>query len=194
MLAQAEHIGSGDTSHRAAAIDDVNDPAAWCSFCWTTEPVFCAGGEIIVLRVVGEVDMCALSILQAALGVGLDRHPAHLLVDLTRVTFCSAQGLALLIQTGRTASETATSFAVCGVPPQIYRVWTLVGDDDLPICYLTTDAAVTVIQGRRLRLSAAVSATCGTDELRAAADPPGSVAGRRGSVHTAGTGRLQLRQ
>lgn len=159
MSAQAERIGSGDTSHRAAAIRNVNDPAAWCSFCWTTESVFCAAGEIIVLRVVGEVDMCTRSILQAALGVGLDCHPAHLLVDFTRVTFCSAQGLALLIQTGRTAAEEATSFAVCGVPPQIYRAWTLVGDDDLPICYLTTDAAVTVIQGRQLRLSAAVSAT-----------------------------------
>ncbi len=162
MSAHIERIGSGDISHRAAAVGRINDSVAWSSLCCGRESVFCAAGEIIVLRVGGEVDLCTLPILQAALGAGLDRRPAHLLVDLAGVTFCSAQGLDLLIQIGRTAAEKAVSFAVVGVPPQLYRVWTLLGDGDLSIRHPTIDSAMTAIHGRRLRLNSAASATCST--------------------------------
>lgn len=64
------------------------------------------------------------------------------------MTFCSAWGLDLLIQTGHTTAESPTSFAVSGVPPQIDRIWTLIGDGDLPIRYRNTEAAMTAIQGR----------------------------------------------
>ncbi|MFN2534631.1 MAG: STAS domain-containing protein, partial [Pseudonocardiaceae bacterium] len=61
----------------------------------------CAAGEIIVVRVVGEVDLCTIPILQTALDKSLGQYPAHLLVDLARTTFCSAQGLDLLTRTHR---------------------------------------------------------------------------------------------
>jgi anti-anti-sigma factor len=145
MSVQPGHIGSGDLPHRAVTISVVNDPAAWCFFCCTTESLLCTAGEVIVLRVEGEVDLCTLPILQAAVGEGLDHHPAHLLVDLAGMTFCSVQGLELLIQTSRITTDNATSFAVSGVPPRIDRVWTLVGDRDLPIRHRSTAAAMTAI-------------------------------------------------
>ncbi len=145
MSMQPKHPGSGDTCYRAATTGENNDPAAWCSFCCTTESLLCAVGEIIVVRVAGEVDLCTLPVLQAALGEGLDHHPTHLLVDLARMTFCSARGLDLLIHIGHTTAETATRFAVCGVAPQIDRVWALAWDGDLPIRHRSTAAAMTAI-------------------------------------------------
>jgi uncharacterized protein (UPF0218 family) len=77
-LLQEHTTRSEDIPHRAATIADANDPATWRSFSCTTESVLCAADEIIVLRVEGDVDLCTLPILQAALGEGLDRYPAHL--------------------------------------------------------------------------------------------------------------------
>jgi anti-anti-sigma factor len=118
MSVQSEHTGSGDLPYRAVTTGDTNGPAVWCSFYCRLESSLCVAGEIIVLRVEGELDLCTLPILQAALGECLDQHPAHLLVDLAGMTFCSAQGLGLLIQTGCTTADKATSFAVSGVLPR----------------------------------------------------------------------------
>ncbi|MCU1609753.1 MAG: hypothetical protein QOH09_2821 [Pseudonocardiales bacterium] len=145
-LLQEHTTRSEDIPHRAATIADANDPATWRSFSCTTESVLCAADEIIVLRVEGDVDLCTLPILQAALGEGLDRYPAHLIVDLARMTYCSARGFDLLTQTRHITADTATSYAVSGVPPQIDRIWTLVWDGDLPIRHRSTAAAMTAIQ------------------------------------------------
>jgi hypothetical protein len=83
-----------------------------------------------------------LPILHAALDGGLDQYPAHLVVDLARMTFCSVRGLDLLTQIGRIAAAAATGYAVAGVSPQIHRVWTLCWGSDRPIHYPSTAAAV----------------------------------------------------
>jgi anti-anti-sigma regulatory factor len=121
--------GSGDIPHRAVTTGDIDDPAAgWCSLSCTTESSPDAAGEIIVLRVVGEGDLSTVSILRAALGEGLQAHPAAVLVDLTRMVFGSAPGLDLLTQSGHTAAGHPTSFAVRGVSSQLDRVWSLGGE------------------------------------------------------------------
>lgn len=145
MSAQPEHTGSGDFAY-PATLAEFSDPAVWWSFSCTTESLrCCAAGKIIVLRVEGEVDLCTLPTLRAALGGSLDQHPVHLLVDLARMAFCSAWGLDLLTQTGRTAAENATGYAVSNVLPQIDRVWTLCWDDDLPVRYRNIATALTAI-------------------------------------------------
>lgn len=106
----------------------------------------CAAGEIIVLRVAGEVDLCTVPILHAALEEGLKRDPAHLVVDLAQMTFCSVRGLDLLTQTRRIATAKATGYTVTGVPPHIHHVWTLCWGDDLPIRYHNTAAALSAIR------------------------------------------------
>jgi hypothetical protein len=62
------------------------------------------------------------------------------------MTYCSARGFDLLTQTRHITADTATSYAVSGVPPQIDRIWTLVWDGDLPIRHRSTAAAMTAIQ------------------------------------------------
>lgn len=141
MSVQPGHAGSGETLH-----PDIDGPAAGSVLSCAIESVQCTAGEIIVLRVSGEVDLCTISILQAALDASLDQRPAYVVVDLAQMTFCSMRGLDLYTQTGRIAAATATGYAVTGVLPQIHRVWTLCWGGDCPVRYRSTAAAVLGIQ------------------------------------------------
>jgi anti-anti-sigma factor len=146
MSAQPEHTRPGGFPY-PLTLAEFYEPAAWCSFSCTIESRCYAAGEIIVLWVEGEVDLCTLPTLAAALDESLDQYPAHLLVDLGRVPFCAVRGLDLLTQTGRTVAENAIGYAVTGVLPQIDRVWTLCWDGDhLPVRYPSTTAAITAIR------------------------------------------------
>lgn len=138
---QPEHTGAGETLP-----PDIHGSAAGFLLSGAIESSQCAASEIIVLRVSGEVDLYTIPILQAALDASLDQRPAYLIVDLAQMTFCSARGLDLLTQTGRTAAATATRYAVTGVLPRINRVWTLCWGEDRPTCYPSTTAAVLGIQ------------------------------------------------
>lgn len=143
MSVQLEHPGSGETLH-----PDIDVLDAGSLLSCAIESFQCTEGEITVLRVSGEVDLCTLPILHAALDGSLDQYPAHLVVDLARMTFCSARGLDLLTQTGRIATEKEIGYAVTGVLPQIHRAWTLCWGSDRPICYRSTPAAITKIRFR----------------------------------------------
>ena len=145
MLVQPESSVKPESEDAAAvAIEDINNPAAWCS-C-TTESLLCSAGKIIVLRVEGEIDLCTLPILRAALDDSLDQDPDHLVVDLARMTFCFVRGLALIAHAGHTAAEKVTGYAVSAVPPQVDRVWALLWEGDLPVRYRSAAAAVTAIR------------------------------------------------
>jgi anti-anti-sigma factor len=130
MSVQPEHTGSGETLH-----PDIDGLAAGSLLSGAIEPSQCAAGEIIVLRVSGEVDLCTIPILQAALDASLDQGPAYLVVDLAQMTFCSVRGLDLLTQIGRITAAAATGYAVTGVLPRIDRVWTLCWGGDRPVHY-----------------------------------------------------------
>ncbi len=137
MSAQPEHIGSGEPPNL-----DIDCPAAGSLLSCVIGSLQFAAGEIIVLRVSGQVDLSSVPTLRTALDESLDRHPARLLVDLAQMTFCSARGLDLLTHTGRIAAEKAIGYAVTGVLPHINRVWTLGWDSDRPIRYPSTAAAI----------------------------------------------------
>lgn len=143
MSLQPKHTGPKDSFR--PSIDDIDGSAARCFSC-TTESLQCAAGEIIVLRVAGEVDLCTIPILQTALDKSLGQYPAYLLVDLARMTFCSVQGFDLLTQARRSAASKAIGYAVTGVASQIHRVWTLCWYGDLPISYHSTAAALTAFR------------------------------------------------
>lgn len=108
--------------------------------------MLCSAGEIIVLRVGGELDLCTLPTLQSALCGSLDQHPAHLVVDLARMTFCSVRGLTVLTHADRAAAAKATRYAVSAVPPRIDRIWTLLWDGDIPVRYRSIATALTAIR------------------------------------------------
>lgn len=141
MSAQPEHTGSGEALH-----PDIDGLAAGTLLSGAIESSQCAAGDVIVVRVVGEVDLGTIPILQAALDASLDQGPAYLIVDLARMTFCSVRGLDLLTQIGRIAAAAATGYAVTGVLPRINRVWTLCWGGDRPVHYPSAAAAVLGIQ------------------------------------------------
>lgn len=143
MSAQPTHTGRENTFD-LITLDEINGPPAWC--CCTATSLRCSAGEITVLRVAGEVDLCTLPNLQVALDSSLKRRPAHLVVDLAQVTFCSIRGLHLLTQTGHTAAEKTISYAVSGVSPHLDRIWSLGWDGDLPIRYRSIVIAVATIR------------------------------------------------
>lgn len=118
--------------------------AAACS-C-TTESLSSPAGELIVLRVAGEVDLLTIPVLQSALDYHLDRHPAHLVVDLARLQFCSAGGMGMLVRADGTAAERGIGYAISGMPPQLNRISAELWQGELPARYPSTAAAVTVIR------------------------------------------------
>ncbi len=100
-------------------------------------------GEVIVLRVAGEVDLCSLPVLRAALTEVLSRRAEHVIVDLAELRFCSVRGLAVLVDAGDTANGQATNYALCGASRQANRVWALGWPDaELPIQFPSAGAAV----------------------------------------------------
>jgi anti-anti-sigma factor len=117
------------------------DAAALCS-CTTTS-ISAPAGEVLVLRVAGEVDLLTIEVLQGALTSGLARGPCHLLVDLAELTFCSVRGLSLLVQVGRTAAGQGTGYSVTAASRQTNRAWTVLWPvSELPTQYPTAAAGV----------------------------------------------------
>lgn len=123
----------------------------WCLLSCATESFPCVAGEIVVLRVSGEVDLCTLPTLQTALDHSIDQHPAHLVVDLTQMAFCCARGLDVLAHAHHTAADNAISYTVSGALPHIDRLWTLLWDSDLPVRRRSTTAAVIAIWTAEVR-------------------------------------------
>lgn len=109
----------------AFGVDDVQrarvDAAALCSCTRTSIPV--SGGEVLVLRVDGEVDLLTIAVLRDALTSGLARQSCYLLVDLAELTFCSVRGLSLLVEAGLTAAVQGTGYSVTGASRHTNRAW-----------------------------------------------------------------------
>ena len=82
----------------------------------------CPGGEIILRRVTGEVDVFTIDILRDALEDSLKRCPSDLVVDLAGLTFCTASGVAPLVCAGQTATKRGIRHALGGTPAYFDRV------------------------------------------------------------------------
>lgn len=124
---------------QAWGVEHGGQGAALCS-CSTTSrslPV----GELITLRVVGEVDLSTIDDLHASLTGVLMRRPAHIVVDLAELTFCDVRGLTLLVEAGAAAAGQGTGYAVAAASRAVNRAWTLLWSaDELPIRYPTAAA------------------------------------------------------
>jgi anti-anti-sigma factor len=117
------------------------DAAALCSCTPTSIPA--PAGEVLVLRIAGEVDLLTIPTLQGALTSSLARGPCHLLVDLAEMTFCSVRGLSLLVRAGRTAAGQGTAYSVTAASRQANRAWTLLWPvGEWPTQYPTAAAGV----------------------------------------------------
>lgn len=133
----------GARRHRSAFDGWADTPACIC----TTGVLPFPTGEILVLWVAGEVDLATLPVLQGALESSLGRRPAHLVVDIARVRYCSARGLSELVRGSVTAAERGVGFALSGLSPQLDRIWEKLWPGELPARYCTTATALATLHG-----------------------------------------------
>ena len=112
-----------------------------CSCHTTSLPT--PAGEIVVVRVSGEIDLSNDHVLQAALTEAARRRPSHVIVDLVGTTFCSMRGLAFLVNAAAGPAIRRDRYALTGAAPAIERAlargWS---EDDLPARHPTTRTAV----------------------------------------------------
>ncbi len=123
---------------------DLLDGAVACFCEVATEPG--PGGDIVVLRVAGEIDMLTLPVLKDALGAAMARRPADLVVDLAGVGFCCVRGFALLAAAARNAQTCGTAYALSGLSPRLNRVATLHEPEQRCVRYRSVAAAVGAVR------------------------------------------------
>lgn len=114
--------------------------------CTTTTTTSAAGESIVVFRVRGDLDLSTVEFLTTALSAVCGQQPDHLIVDLSELEFCSARGLALLIDAG----TTVTSYAIGAASPLMTRCWDRCWPrTELPTRFPTTADAVHAALHRR---------------------------------------------
>jgi anti-sigma B factor antagonist len=117
---------------------------AVCSCEFAVEPG--PAGDIVVLRVAGEIDMVTLPGFRDALTAAADRHPVDLVVDLGGVGFCCVRGFALLDAAVRTAQSRGTGCSLSGLTRHLDRVANLLWCDQRCVRYRSVAAAVHAIR------------------------------------------------
>ena len=119
---------------------------------WSCEVQIASGptGDILVLRLGGEIDRTTLGALDAAVTAAFDRHPHDLVLDLAGVSFCCVRGYAVLSASARTAEIAQMGFAVSGLRRHMRRVMTLLWPERSFPSYRTAAAAVVAIRAEQI--------------------------------------------
>ena len=113
----------------------------WCTCSTTSLPS--SSGEVLVLRVAGEIDCATIGFF----GTVLSQRPTHLIVDLAEVSFCGAGGLTVLADVAATASTHRIHYAVSAAAPIMLRCWSqLWPAGGQPIQFHTCAAALSAAQ------------------------------------------------
>lgn len=99
-------------------------------------------GPVTVLRIVGELDRDSTATIGAALADALAWRPAHLLIDLTELEFCSGRGMALLVETGWAAAAVGIGYCLTGATASLERTLTLRWAEQVPRRYRDTTEAI----------------------------------------------------
>jgi anti-anti-sigma factor len=80
-----------------------------------------------VLAVRGELDLATVAHLRERFLIALHNASSPVVVDLGGVTFCGAEGLALLVHVRRRARLLGLSFSLAGVTAQTRRIMEITG-------------------------------------------------------------------
>lgn len=138
-MAPERHTRADKRLYRPALGVSAMSGRCWCSTATLSSPA----GDIVVLRVAGEVDDASFAGLDAALDDVLDRRPDHLIVDLTGLVSCSSRGIAAIARAARVATTHGTRYVLSGATPPLARLWTdCWPDGDAPAHHRTTAAAL----------------------------------------------------
>lgn len=162
MSVQQDGIRAPTRRARAVACP-AGEPDGGCRFTVTVLPS--AEGNIVVLRVTGEIDLCTAGLLEIAVRNVVSQRPEHLIVDLAGVRFCGARGLAVLVDA---AADHGVRYALSGASPQAERIWTSLWPADLlPIRYPTARVGILAAMAGQ-----AARRVCSADRRRRQGGPP----------------------
>lgn len=100
-------------------------------------------GGITVAELAGELDIANAPVLREELLSLLRRSSSRLVVDLSKVSFCDASGLAVLVSTGRRAKLLGGFLRLAAVSPQVGRVLQMTGLQRSLANFATVQAAAT---------------------------------------------------
>ncbi|CAA0132129.1 Anti-sigma-F factor antagonist RsfB [Mycolicibacterium vanbaalenii] len=97
---------------------------------------------VIVVEAVGAVDMLTAPQLQEVVTAALERQPAGLIIDMTRVDFLGSAGMQVLLVT-RDRLGSSTRFGVVADGPATSRPLKITGIADLVELFSSLDVALT---------------------------------------------------
>ncbi|MHA6623149.1 STAS domain-containing protein [Pseudonocardia sp. DLS-67] len=103
-------------------------------------------GNIVVLRLAGEIDLLTIPTVRAALVEAVAQRPADLVIDLAAVSFCCVRGFALLAATAHDAQSSGICCAVSGMRPHLDRVASMLWPEQLCVRIRSVAAAVAAIR------------------------------------------------
>jgi anti-sigma B factor antagonist len=98
-------------------------------------------GAITVAELAGELDIASVPALREELLSLLQRGSSRLVIDLSKVSFCDASGLAVLVSTGRRARLLGGFLRLAAVSPQVGRVLQMTGLERNLATFPTVEAA-----------------------------------------------------
>lgn len=134
-------------------------------------------GGVTIAELTGEVDIASVPALREELLRLLRPGSSRLVIDLSKVSFCDASGLAVLVSTGRRARLLGGFLRLAAVSPQVGRVLDLAGLLRSFAIFPTVQAAAT--GPRPAEASKAGSAAASVPAVRALPGPTGRRPGPR---------------
>jgi anti-anti-sigma factor len=106
-------------------------------------------GGITIAELTGELDIASAPALREQLLSMLRPGSSRLVIDLSKVSFCDASGLAVLVSTGRRARLLGGFLRLAAVSPQAGRVLNITGLNRHLATFPTVQAAATGAQAAR---------------------------------------------
>lgn len=101
----------------------------------------------VVAKISGEMDYVTQPMLRAQLADLITRGARFLVLDLSGVSFCDSVGLAVLLRVRRQAEQSEAVLALACVPPQVRRLLTMTGLDQVFRVHDTVADAESAVEG-----------------------------------------------
>jgi anti-sigma B factor antagonist len=120
-------------------------------------------GRTAVVSASGEIDIINAEGFRDALLSALNAGAAHLVVDLTSVTFLDSAGVTALVRAARRATSTEASLRLAVSATSVLRVLNLVGIDRLIEVYQDLPGALASVQAPATLIDRSTHAPSGPD-------------------------------